>query len=92
MLRLTDEEWGGVRTRIAETGRTNGRYLREVVLGTVPKARPTLAHAAAVRELARVGNNLNQLAREANGAGDFPAEARVHAVLDEVLAAIRRLG
>ena len=76
---------------IAETGRTAGRYLRELVLGTVPRARPTIANAEAIRELARISNNLNQLAREATAAGTFPVDAAVQAALDEALAAIRRL-
>lgn len=91
-LRLTDEEWATVQARIRETGRTTGRYLRELVLGTMPRAQTSTVNAAAIRELIRVGNNLNQLAREANAAGDFPTEAHIQAVLDEVLAKIRQLG
>ena len=42
------------------------RYMRETALGAVPKARPRLFEMAVVRELARIGNNLNQLAHVAN--------------------------
>lgn len=91
-LRLTEAEWAIVQARVRETGRTTGRFLRELVLGTVPRVQTSTVNAAAIRELARIGNNLNQLAREANAAGNFPLEARILAVLDQVVAKIHQLG
>ncbi len=91
-LRLTDEEWATVQARVRETGRTTGRYLRELALGTIPHARPTQANADLVRALAKIGNNLNQLAHVANATDRLADEARLVAVLDELLAAIRRVG
>ncbi len=91
-LRLTDAEWAAVQARVRATGRTTGRYLRELALGTVPRVRQTPAHDALVRELAKVGNNLNQLAHVANATDRLPDAARLGAVLDELLAVIRHLG
>ncbi len=91
-LRLTDEEWATVQARVRETGRTTGRYLRELALGTIPHARPTQANADLVRALAKIGNNLNQLAHVANATDRLADEARLVAVLDELLAVIRRVG
>ena len=46
----------------------------------------------AIRELARIGNNLNQLAHVANLNEEIEREEELRAVLEEVLAAARRLG
>ncbi len=91
-LRLTDAEWAAVQARVRETGRTTGRYLRELALGTIPHARPTQANADLVRALAKIGNNLNQLAHVANATDRLADEARLVAVLDELLGVIRRVG
>jgi hypothetical protein len=91
-LRLTDEEWATVQARVRATGRTTGRYLRELALGTIPHARPTQANADLVRALAKIGNNLNQLAHVANATDRLADEARLVAALDELLGAIRRVG
>ena len=56
---------------------------------SLPQARG--ARNEALRELARIGNNLNQLARQAN-AGLVPiAERELRSVLSSVLAAASRL-
>lgn len=91
-LRLDDAEWAAFQERVLATGRTTGRYLRELVMGTVPRARPTQAHADLVRELAKLGNNVNQLAHVANATDRLPEAARLEAMLDELLALIRRVG
>lgn len=91
-VRLRPEEDRMVRERARECGLTLARYMRETALGAVPRAKPRSLELEAVRELNRVGNNLNQLAHIANINEELPAEEKLHAVLKEVLAAARRLG
>lgn len=53
---------------------------------------PVSSILEALRELCRTGNNLNQLARQAN-TGIVPVKAHeLRAVLDNVLSAVQRLG
>lgn len=63
------------------------------MLGSVPRESRAAVNAEAIRKLGRVSINLdqNQLARAANSKGNFPLEARVLAVLKEVMAAVERL-
>ena len=67
------------------------RYIRETTLGTIPKVRRSAADDALIRELARIGNNLKQLARDANAAEWFALEADVDATLRALRDAIGRL-
>lgn len=92
LVSFTPEELQAVAARAAECGRTPGRFIREVSVGVVPKARRNGAEQEVIRQLARIGNNLNQLAREANASSRFPDEARIDAVLAEIHAIIGRLG
>lgn len=91
-VRLRPDENAIVRARAHACGMTLARYMRETALGAVPKARPRLAEMEAVRELARIGNNLNQLAHVANLNEETEREEVLRAVLEEVLAAARRMG
>lgn len=91
-VRLRPEEDAAVRERARACGMTLARNMRESALGVVPKARPGLVEMEAVRELARVGNNLNRLAHIANLNEEIEVEDDLRAVLEEVLAAARRLG
>ena len=91
-VHLRPDESDLVRERARACGLTVARYMREAALGAVPKARPRLAEMEAVRELLRIGNNLNQLAHVANRNEEIEREGELRAVLEEVLAAARRLG
>lgn len=91
-VRMAPDEWERISARAKECGWTTSRYIRETALGAVPKARPRLVEMEAVRQLARVGNNLNQLAHVANINDEIEREQELSVVLEEVLAAIRRLG
>ena len=91
-VRFSDEELAALRERARECGRPIARYVRETALGSVPKPRRHAAEQELVRHLARIGNNLNQLAREANAAARFPADERIEALLAELHAIIGRIG
>ena len=91
IVRWTPTEIETIRSRAADCGRTVARYVRESALGSAPKPKRNADLQAALRELARSGNNLNQLAREAHAYAQFPDEAKIEAVLAEHVATIRRL-
>ncbi len=91
-IRMAPEEWERISHRARVGGWTTSRYRRETALGAVPKARPRQAEMEAVRQLARIGNNLNQLAHIANMNEELGPEEEFRAVLEEVVAAARRLG
>lgn len=63
-------------------------FIRTAALGLPMKPRPTRMNAEAIRQLAAVGNNINQLAHQAN-AGKFPSEVRLNEALDELITLIR---
>ena len=65
--------------------------MREVALGSVPRARPRRIEQQAIHQLARIGNNLNQIAHVANASRRVELSERLARVLAEVMAAVRRL-
>ena len=81
LIRFTDEELALLRERARATSRPLARYVRETALGVVPQAPRDIVDAALLRQLGRVGNDLNQLAREARAVRALPAEARIEATL-----------
>lgn len=87
----TDEELALLRERARTIGRPLARYIRETSLGVVPKVPPGAGDAELIRQLLRIGNSLNQLAREANGAERFPEEARLERALDALNTVVARL-
>jgi hypothetical protein len=91
MVRFTADEFALIRERARECGRPPARYIRETALGAVPRSRRSAANAAVIRELARIGNALTQLAEVARRS-DSPADsAAIEAALGEVLETIRRI-
>jgi hypothetical protein len=80
-----------VRERARICGAPLARYVRAVSLGAMPRERRHRATDEAIRQLARIGNNLNQLAREANSRDRFPMEARIDAAVDELRRALVHL-
>ena len=76
----------------AETcDQTRAAFVRACALGARPQAKPARISADAIRQLTKVGNNLNQLAKQAN-AGFVVSAPAINAALDAVLSAVRRLG
>ena len=88
LVRYSDSELSRVTERARATGRPLARYIREMSLGTVPRAHRAPATDELVRQLALVGNHLRQLARTALEK-QLPEAAEFVAGLDEVLVAIR---
>lgn len=96
---VTQGEASALAARADAAGLSLSAYLREIVLAADAAARPTQAAArgadatrikvGAVRELSRLGNNLNQLARLYHSGRDVPV--RTEAVLARTEAAIMEL-
>lgn len=89
-VRFTRQQLDALRRRAVEAGVPLATFARAALTGETPRRRPARIAQAAIRQLASVGNNLNQLARRANS-GNFPVEAEVRRVLDDVLRALGRL-
>lgn len=89
-VRFRNREWETVRGRALECGMAPSAYLRSIALGAVPKTRPNLANREAIHQLARVGNNLNQLAKRVNS-GLPVARGEILEVLAAVRTAVERL-
>ena len=87
-VRFTPEEWAAVQAAAEAAGMNAARFLRTRALGlrTPRKSDET------IRQLIAVGNNLNQLARSANIAGQVEEAVMVAEVLGEVMSAVQRLG
>lgn len=100
MVWLTDAENSQLAARAAEAGLSAAGYLRASALGDAgPRARraPTVekqALGAAIAELNRVGNNINQIARALNIGKDYDdaflhhSVGEMRSVLTALLAAI----
>jgi hypothetical protein len=86
--KLTASQYFDLDARAKAAGVPIGAYLRRLILGQPPTARWPLARKAIV-ELARVGNNLNQLVKLAHGGTLLPAE--LHRAVENTLAAVRTL-
>lgn len=89
-IAFTEEEFASLRARASLTRRPFARYVREAALGNVPAVPTGRLDAELIAQLRRVGNNLNQLAREANAADRFPAERKIEAALTELNALVAR--
>ena len=90
-VRLSPAEWFALRERAKLCGQPVSRYAREVALGSVPRARPRQIEQQAIYQLARIGNNLNQLARAANASRRVELSRRLESVLAQLVAALEKL-
>lgn len=91
IVRWTPTEIERVTQRAKECELPVARFVRECTLGAVPKAARNVDQKALLRELSRSGNNLNQLAHEANARDLFPAQEKIEAALTVHLTVLRQL-
>jgi len=90
-VRLTATERQTIKSRATVCGLPDSTFVRQVALGSVPRARPQRLEKEAIYQLGRIGNNLNQLAHVANVTGRLDEEAHLRAATSSLLKAIRRL-
>jgi len=65
-LRLNAEEYAHLRDQAGTTGLKMEPLLRQLIMGIKLRPRPPDTYAALLRELSAIGNNINQLAHQAN--------------------------
>ena len=68
-LRLNTNEYAHLREQAAITGLKMEPMIRHLILGVNLRPRPPDTYAALLRELSTIGNNINQLAHQANARG-----------------------
>jgi hypothetical protein len=90
MVRFTPDEFALIAQRARDCGRAPARFIREAALGAVPRERRSAASAELLRQLGRIGNNLNQLAARAHSGAPLPGSA-LETALGELLEAVRRI-
>lgn len=101
-VRLTDDEHRRISYRAKQAGLSVSRYLIETALRDMPLTSEEKEHAEAIifqrgwaiNEVARVGNNLNQIARQLNSQrGSITSDAILMALIEvaSVINELRRL-
>lgn len=90
-VKLAAADYLRLLTRAHDAGVSRSEYIRECFLNGHVKGRLSEEHAAHVRNLCGMANNLNQLARRANAGGFYGelddckvAVARIHELLNKI--------
>lgn len=66
MFRLNEQEAEAFRARVKRSGLTQESYVRQVIRGEIPRDAPPPDYYAMMKELHKIGNNLNQIAQKAH--------------------------
>lgn len=69
-LWLTDQEHEHLKRQVEISGLKTDPFIRQLIMGVNPRPRPPDQYAALLRELSAIGNNVNQLAHQANARGE----------------------
>ncbi len=69
-LRLNAAQYTHLQQQVAITGLKMEPLLRQLIMGVDLRPRPPDTYAALLRELSAIGNNINQLAHQANARGE----------------------
>lgn len=92
---LTEEEYNNLTAKVKKTNLSREAYIRAVLADTVPVELPPIDYTSLLKELNRVGSNINQLAAKAHSLGllnykEFRTEAdKIDYVVDTMLASLR---
>lgn len=73
-LWLTDQEYQHLKQQVEITGLKVDPFIRRLIMGVNLRPRPPDTYAALLRELSAIGNNINQLAHQANARGEATRE------------------
>ena len=68
-FRVGKDENERLRKLVKKSGLSQEAYLRHLIHGVIPRDTPPPDYHAMMRELYRIGNNLNQIAQKANAVG-----------------------
>lgn len=66
LFRLNRKEAENLDKKVKKSGLSREAYLRQLIAGVVPKDAPPPDYYSMMRELHKVGNNLNQIAQKAH--------------------------
>lgn len=66
LFRLNKEEAEAFRERVKRSGISQEAYVRQAISGKVPRDAPPPDYYSMMRELHKIGNNLNQIAQKAH--------------------------
>ena len=66
LFRLNRKEAEALDKRVKKSGLSREAYLRQLINGLVPKNAPPPDYYSMMRELHRIGNNLNQIVQKAH--------------------------
>ena len=95
-VRLDSKEYQSFVKQVKKAGLSQEVYLRHLINGVVPQDAPPPAYFDFMRELHRVGNNLNQIAQKAHvlnviDAPRYDAAARqLETLIRDITAAVSR--
>jgi hypothetical protein len=85
------DELARITARARVCGQTPARFIRETALGAIPKARQHEATGALLREMARIGKSLDELARLAQAGPDAALAEQLTATLEGHWTRVRQL-
>lgn len=66
LFRLNQIEADAFRERVKRSGLSQEAYIRQVISGKVPRDAPPPDYYSMMKELHKIGNNLNQIAQKAH--------------------------
>lgn len=66
LFRLNQKEAEELERKVKRSGLNREAYLRQLISGVVPRDAPPPDYYAMMRELHKIGNNLNQIAQKAH--------------------------
>ena len=66
LFRLTEKEALRLDEKVRRSGLNREAYLRQLISGAVPKDAPPPDYHSMMKDLYRIGNNLNQIAQKAH--------------------------
>ena len=68
-IHLTEEEHRHLKKQVSYTGLSTESFIRSLIMGLTLYPRPPDEYAEIRRQLAAIGNNINQIARTVNARG-----------------------
>ena len=66
LFRLNKDEAEAFRERVRKSGISQEAYVRQAITGKTPREAPPPDYYSMMRELHKIGNNLNQIAQKAH--------------------------
>lgn len=65
-VRFTDEEYLQLNKMVEDSGLSREAFVRKRIVGIIPLGKPSEEYLEVIRQLRKIGNNINQLAVVAN--------------------------